>query len=133
MAHNLIHDTADPQSQRAGDCPGQPPFTRNNTIEFNHIYNTMQVTADGAGMYVTYGHGGRLSSAGNPIDDTHCNPFRRGESELQKSDIPCHGLYLEKDRLTVGATKTMSSSETPAGRCFSTPTRTRMPGKTISS
>ena len=95
VAHNLIHDTAYSGIQWAGDCPGQPAFTRNNTVEFNHIYNTMQVTADGAGMYVTYGHGGQTVIRGNLIHDTHCNPFRRGESEVLKSDIPCHGLYLD--------------------------------------
>jgi hypothetical protein len=55
----------------------------------------MQVTADGAGMYVTYGHGGQTVIRGNLIHDTHCNPFRRGESELEKGDVPCHGLYLD--------------------------------------
>ena len=95
VAHNLIHDTAYSGMQWAGDCPGQPAFTRNNTVEFNHIYDTMQVTSDGAGMYVTYGHGGQTVIRGNLIHDTRCNPFRRGESELFKSDIPCHGLYLD--------------------------------------
>jgi len=95
VAHNLIHDTAYSGIQWAGDCPGQPEFTRNNCVEFNHIYNTMQVTADGAGMYVTYRHGGKTAIRGNLIHDTKCNPFRRGEFELAKSDVPCHGLYLD--------------------------------------
>lgn len=95
VAHNLIHDTAYSGIQWAGDCQGQPAFTRDNRVEFNHIYDTMQVTADGAGLYVTYQHGGNTLIRGNLIHDTRCNPFRRGEFELSKSDLPCHGLYLD--------------------------------------
>jgi hypothetical protein len=97
VAHNLIHDTAYSGIQWAGDCPGQPAFTRNNIVEFNDIYNAMLVTCDGAGMYVTYRHGGKTVIRGNMIHDTRCNPFRRGEYELGKTDIPCHGLYLDSN------------------------------------
>ena len=97
VAHNLIHDTAYSGIQWAGDCPGQPAFTRNNTVEFNDIYNTMLVTCDGAGMYVTYRHGGKTVIQGNLMHDTRCNPFRRGEYELSKNDIPCFGLYLDSN------------------------------------
>lgn len=46
-------------------------------------------------MYVCYAHGGRTIIRGNLIHDTCCNRFRRGESFLDKSDVPCHGLYLD--------------------------------------
>lgn len=95
IAHNLIHDTAYSGLTFAGDSSGQPVFTKNNTVEFNHIYNTMKVTADGAGMYITYTHGGETLIRGNLIHDTFCNPYRRGEYELAKSDLASHGLYLD--------------------------------------
>jgi hypothetical protein len=95
VTHNLIHNTAYCGIAWAGDCPGQPEFTKNNIVEFNHIYNSMQVTADGAGMYVTYSHNGQTIIRGNLIHDSYCNRFRRGESELDSSDLASHGLYLD--------------------------------------
>jgi hypothetical protein len=95
VEHNLIHNTAYSGIAWAGDCPGQPEFTKNNILQFNHIYNSMQVTADGGGMYVTYKHNGQTIIRGNLIHDTYCNMFRRGESELDSSDLASHGLYLD--------------------------------------
>lgn len=95
IAHNLIHDTAYSGLQWGGDVPGQAAFTRNNTVEFNHIYNAMKVTSDGAGMYVCYRHGAETKIRGNLIHDTRCNPFRRGSSTLDEGEKVSFGFYLD--------------------------------------
>jgi hypothetical protein len=53
IAHNLIHDTGYFGIGFAGSQDPKIPFARNNSVEFNHIYNAMQVTFDGAGLYST--------------------------------------------------------------------------------
>lgn len=95
VAHNLIHDTAYSGIQWAGDSNANRKSTRDNAVEFNHIYNAMKVTADGAGMYITYAHAGATVICGNLIHDTFCNPFHRGLSEVGQGDVPCFGLYLD--------------------------------------
>jgi hypothetical protein len=55
IAHNLVHDTAYFGMCMAGDQGAQRgKCSQNNTIEYNHVYNAMQVTVDGAGLYVTF-------------------------------------------------------------------------------
>jgi len=54
VAHNLIHDTAYFGIGFAGSQDPKSQFARNNVIEYNHVFNAMKVTADGAGMYVTF-------------------------------------------------------------------------------
>lgn len=97
LAHNLVHDTAYCGIMVAGSQDPNVPFARNNVIEFNHIYNCMKTTVDGAGLYATfanYGEGTRIR--GNLIHDTQWNAFGRGVVASGILDtIPCHGLYLD--------------------------------------
>ena len=48
IAHNLIHDTAYCGFVIGGNEDRALPFARNNIVEYNHIYRTMQKTGDGA-------------------------------------------------------------------------------------
>jgi hypothetical protein len=96
IVHNLIHDIAYSGIQWAGDADEQSRgFTRNNTVAYNHVYRVMKTTVDGGGIYVTFAHGGDTVVRGNLIHDVLCNPFRRGASESNPGDVPCHGLYLD--------------------------------------
>lgn len=57
----------------------------------------MEVTVDGAGLYITLAHYGQGTLIrGNLIHDTQWNTFGRGEVPSGIHDtIPCHGLYLD--------------------------------------
>ena len=81
----------------AGSQDPDVPFARNNTIEYNHIYNAMTVTVDGSGLYVTFANYDRGTLVrGNLIHNTQYNTFGRGEVASGIHDtIPCHGLYLD--------------------------------------
>lgn len=97
VAHNLVHDVAYCGIIVAGSQDPNVQFAKNNVIEFNHIYNCMKTTVDGAGLYVTfanYGNGTRLR--GNLVHDTQWNAFGRGTVASGILDtMACHGLYLD--------------------------------------
>ncbi len=97
VSHNLVHDTAYSGIIVAGSQDPKVPFAKNNAVEFNHIYNCMKTTVDGAGLYVTFAYYGEGTSVrGNLIHDTQWNAFGRGEVASGILDtIPCHGLYLD--------------------------------------
>ncbi len=97
ISHNLVHDTAYFGIAAAGSQDPAVPFAKNNIIEYNHIYNAMQVTVDGAGLYITFANYDRGTLVrGNLIHDTQWNPFGRGEVASGIHDtIACHGLYLD--------------------------------------
>ncbi len=95
LSHNLVHDCAYFGMCAAGDWEKDTPFSKNNRIESNHIYHSMKVTVDGAGLYVTLYNQNTLVR-NNLIHDTLWNPFGRGEIASGIHDtIPCHGLYLD--------------------------------------
>jgi hypothetical protein len=58
VAHNLVHDTAYSGIVICGNEDPKLPFARNNTVEYNHIHHVMQVTVDGAGIYLSFPQGG---------------------------------------------------------------------------
>ena len=76
IAHNLIHDTAYCGLVVIGNVPNNDPqLARDNTIEYNHIYNAMKVCTDGAGIYVMLPQAGRGAAIrGNLIQDVQHNP-----------------------------------------------------------
>jgi len=57
VAHNLIHDIAYNGIVLAGN---ETPFkfARNNTVEYNHIHDVLQVARDGGAIYVSFPHEG---------------------------------------------------------------------------
>ena len=97
VSHNLVHDTAYFGICAAASQDPEVKFAKNNTLEYNHIYNAMQVTVDGSALYVTFANYGRGTLIrGNLIHDTQWNRFGRGEIPSGIRDtIPCHGLYLD--------------------------------------
>ena len=99
LAHNLVHDTAYFGICVAGSQDPDVPFAKNNTIEYNHIYNAMKVTVDGSGLYVTFANYDKGTLIrGNLIHDTQWNTLGRGEVASGIHDtISCHGLYLDSD------------------------------------
>jgi hypothetical protein len=71
IAHNLVHDTAYFGMCLAGDQDPKWNFVEGNTVERNHIHHAMQVTQDGAGLYVCFAHaGGNNLVRANIIHDT---------------------------------------------------------------
>jgi hypothetical protein len=98
IAHNLIHDISYSGIQWAGDYDGSLGFSKNNTVEYNHIYNAMKGAVDGAALYVCFAHSSQTVVRGNLMHDTKWNPFGRGEIMDGIHDtIPCHGLYLDSN------------------------------------
>jgi len=97
VSHNLIHDTAYFGIGVAGSQDPKLPFAHNNTVEYNHIYNAMKVTVDGAGMYVTFAQlePGCLIR-GNLIHDTQGSPFARLDQNFGVHP-PSSGVYLDGD------------------------------------
>ena len=92
VAHNLIHDTAYFGIGFAGSQDPKVPFARNNTIEYNHIYNAMQVTVDGAGMYVTFAQADRGALIrGNLLHDIVPNRF----NSRAVGPYSATGIYLD--------------------------------------
>ena len=92
VAHNLIHDTAYFGIGVAGSQDPKVPFARNNTIEYNHIYNAMQVTVDGAGMYVTFAQADRgCLIRGNLLHDIVPNRF----NSRAVGPYSATGIYLD--------------------------------------
>ncbi len=92
ISHNQINNTAYFGIGVAGSQDPKVPFAGNNLIEYNHIFNTMTTTIDGAGIYVTFGHYGRGTHLlGNVIHDTYGNP----NHEKWGEHPPSGGLYLD--------------------------------------
>jgi len=92
VAHNLIHDTAYFGIGVAGSQDPKEPFARNNTIEYNHIYHAMQVTVDGAGLYVTFAQADRGGLIrGNLLHDIVPNGFNR----RAVGPYSATGIYLD--------------------------------------
>jgi len=60
VAHNLIHDIAYCGLVEGGN-ESPMKLAKNNIVEYNHIYRTMQVPADGAGLYTSFPHLGSNS------------------------------------------------------------------------
>lgn len=97
VSHNLIHDTAYFGMGVAGSQDPKQPFARNNTVEYNHIYNAMKVTIDGAGMYVTFAQSDPgCVIRGNLIHDTQGSPFGRLDQNFGEHP-PSSGIYLDGD------------------------------------
>jgi hypothetical protein len=92
IAHNLIHDTAYFGIALAGSQDPRAPFAGNHKIEFNHIHDAMQVTVDGAGLYITFAQCGRGTLVrGNLIHDT-----AHGRADKKWGDHPpSAGIYLD--------------------------------------
>ena len=90
IAHNLIHDTAYCGLVVIGNVPNNDPqLARDNTIEYNHIYNAMKVCTDGAGIYVMLPQAGRGAAIrGNLIQDVQTNPCNARTGF-------CFGVYLD--------------------------------------
>jgi hypothetical protein len=80
VAHNLVHDTAYTGIVICGNEDLKSPFSRNNTVEYNHIHHVMKVTGDGSGIYLSFPQSGWGTLVrGNLIHD-----LGRG-----------HGVYLD--------------------------------------
>jgi hypothetical protein len=79
ISHNLIHDTAYFGICFGGDQDPKWNFVEGNTVERNHIHHAMQVTQDGAGLYVCFAHtGGKNLVRANLIHDTSTNNMSAG-------------------------------------------------------
>ena len=92
VAHNLIHDTAYFGIGFAGSQDPKSQFARNNVIEYNHVFNAMKVTADGAGMYVTFTqHDPGSLIRGNLIHDIVPNRFHN----RPVGPFTAAGIYLD--------------------------------------
>jgi len=79
ISHNLVHDTAYFGICFGGDQDPKWNFVQGNTLERNHIHHAMQVTQDGAGLYVCFAHaGGKNLIRGNLIHDTSANNASAG-------------------------------------------------------
>jgi hypothetical protein len=92
VAHNLIHDTAYFGIGFAGSQDPKSQFARNNVIEYNHVFHAMKVTADGAGMYVTFTqHEPGSLIRGNLIHDIVPNRFHN----RPVGPFTAAGIYLD--------------------------------------
>jgi hypothetical protein len=100
VAHNLIHDIAYIGIAFAGSQDPRMPFARNNTVEYNHIFNAMKVTVDGAALYVTFAqHGVGGFVRGNLVHDCVPNHFNtRPRAIEQFIAFSAAGVYLDADR-----------------------------------
>jgi hypothetical protein len=86
ITRNLIHNTAYFGIGVAGSQDPKVTFGGGHRIEYNHLHDTMQVTVDGAAMYLTFAHhGGGMSVRGNVIHDTAPG----------KGRVPSAGIYLD--------------------------------------
>lgn len=92
IAHNLIHDIAYFGIGFAGSQDPREPFARNNLIEYNHIFDAMKVTVDGAGMYVTFAQYDRgCLIRGNLVHDIVPNRF----NNRPVGPYSAAGIYLD--------------------------------------
>jgi hypothetical protein len=90
ISHNLIHDLPYSGIVMSGNQDLGLPFAKNNTIEYNHIYEVQKVAVDGSGIYVSVLQSPPGSILrGNLIHDIRTNPF----NPRQPWNSP--GLYLD--------------------------------------
>jgi hypothetical protein len=79
ISHNLIHDTAYFGMCLAGDQDPKWNFVEGNTVQRNHIHRAMQITQDGAGLYLCFAHAGDKNLVrGNLVHDTSRNHASAG-------------------------------------------------------
>ncbi len=65
-------------------------------IEYNHIFDAMKVTIDGAGLYVTFAQFDQgCLIRGNLIHDTHGNSFATQGNHSFGEHPPSAGIYLD--------------------------------------
>ena len=92
IAHNLIHDIAYFGIGLAGSQDPRVPFAKNNLVEYNHIFDAMKVTVDGAGMYITFAQYDRgCLIRGNLVHDIVPNRF----SNRPEGPYSAAGIYLD--------------------------------------
>jgi hypothetical protein len=92
ISHNLVHDTAYFGMCLAGDQDPKWNFVEGNTVERNHIHHAMQVTQDGAGLYVCFAHaGGKNLIRANLIHNTSTNHASAG----LYLDSACSGVAFD--------------------------------------
>jgi hypothetical protein len=98
ISHNLIHDTAYIGIAVAGTQDPKVAFGGDNLIAFNHVYNAMKTTIDGAGIYVTFPQkAGGTRFVGNVIHDTFGNPNHEHDGQKWGDHPPSAGLYLDQN------------------------------------
>jgi hypothetical protein len=92
VAHNLIHDIAYFGIGFAGSQDPKVPCAKNNRVEYNEIFKAMQVTVDGAALYVTFAqqNPGALIR-GNLIHDIAANRF----NNRPIGGYSAAGIYLD--------------------------------------
>ena len=94
ISHNLIHDTAYFGMCLAGDQDPKWNFVEGNTVERNHIHHAMQVTQDGAGLYVCFSHHGAKNFVrANLVHDTNPNHASAG----LYLDSACAGVTFDRN------------------------------------
>jgi Right handed beta helix region len=99
VAHNLIHDVAYSGIVLSGNEAPGPPFAKNNTVEYNHIYDVMKVAVDGAGIYVSFPQADRGAAIrGNWIHDLRRNPANPRDA----GPWSAAGIYLDGVRPELG-------------------------------
>jgi hypothetical protein len=90
ISHNLIHDLPYSGIVMSGNQDMGLPFAKNNTIEYNHIYEVQKVAVDGSGIYVSVLQASPGSIIrGNLIHDIRTNPFNPRQPWISP------GLYLD--------------------------------------
>lgn len=98
VAHNLIHDIAYSGIVLGGnESPESPYLAKNNTVEYNHVYNVMQVANDGAAIYVSFPQADRGALIrGNLFHDIARPNYRLG-IYLDTVGVPhgCAGYHFE--------------------------------------
>ena len=99
VAHNLVHDIAYIGIAFVGSQDPRVPFARNNAVEYNHIFNAMKVTVDGAALYVTYAqHGVGGFVRGNLVHDGVPNHFNNRPRPIEQFiAFSAAGIYLDAD------------------------------------
>lgn len=90
IAHNLVHDIPYSGIVCYGNMVHDPPFARDNRIEFNHIYRVLTISTDGAGIYAILPQAGRGTVIrNNLIHDLQHYPFNTRPERVS------HGIYLD--------------------------------------
>ena len=96
VSHNLIHDTTYFGIGVAGSQDPKVLFAQNNVFEYNHIFNAMKVTIDGAALYVTFAQADRgCLVRGNLIHDTQGNRYATQGNTSFGEHPPSAGIYLD--------------------------------------
>jgi len=94
ISHNLIHDTAYFGMCQGGDQDPKWNFVEGNTLERNHIHRAMQITQDGAGLYLCFSHARDKNLVrANLVHDTNPNHASAG----LYLDSACAGVTYERN------------------------------------